>query len=325
MKFATSALLGLLGGLGLVSLTSFALLRSPAYKTRGLPTEHLAHGAGEWKVIASPPAEPASLVALPGNELAALRYGDQAEVLSPSTLTWTTKAVTVEAPLAFPSGGPTHIFWSPLSPTEALAAYYDDVATGAKSDKCQLYLEPKHERLPVLPPPCERASGATRLTRGAILALAWSAGDQQTRGMLLEPGAQAWKDAGVLPEDGNGELVSGAGDRALYAGFGKRVVLFEDGAWKALPKNVEPRYAYKFALADDGAVLITGGQQDEAAGKTVLVGLLPLLALGGLLSLAIVARVKWKASVGGMVAGFAVSLLLAAIAFVAMLPLFAWH
>ena len=62
----------------------------------------------------------------------------------------------------------------------------------------------------------------------------------------------------------------------------------------------------KFLLS---AVLITGGQKDEAKATSLAFGLLPLLSLCALFALLYVAVVKWQASVAGVALGWHVDVL----------------
>lgn len=328
MKFGLSAVYGLVAGLAMVGLSAFALLRpavTNTYKTTGLPAEYLAPGAARWRVVPEPPLADARLFALPGGKFAAWSGGDRVAVLDPASLTWTMKDQPVEPPPETPPSGATPIFWTPVSKGSALAAWYDDVSTGEARDHCQLYFEPAHTPLPKLPPACEKAINGAQLTHGAVLALAWDRAANRTRTYRLEPGAQAWTELGSPPEDVSGPLVPGEADRALYGNASIASALFENGAWRLLPKNEAPRYGYSSALADDGGVLVVGGQQDEAAGKTAAFALLPFLGFGLLLALAVVAKVKWKASLPGMATGCGVALLLAVAAFLLLLPSLAWH
>jgi hypothetical protein len=329
MKFFASLGGGLAGFLSLVVLTSFALLRpslSKTEKTSGLPTEYWAHGAAEWKVVPAPSGTVVGLAPVPPNRIAALRgYGDPA-VFDPAKGAWADEKVEVETPLSRPQGGPTSSFWSASSPSEALAAYHDDYATGAESDECQVYVEPAHQPLPPFPAGvCERAQWGARLSTGAVLALVFDAPKKVTRAFLLEVGQTTWAPLGEVSDEARGDLRAGAGGRALIAGFGERIALFEGKAFTQLPKNVESRYGYQWALADDGSVLITGGQQDENKVKSLAFGSLPFCWFAVLIALAVVSKVKWKASLGGMMAGVGLGMVLTLVAALLILPMFAWH
>ncbi len=326
MKFLGSAVAGLLGGVALLLLTVFTLLRPviwPGYQS-GLPAEYLAPDAPKWRPVPNPPTKPQRLIALPGGRFAATLDAKQALVFDPATATWTLQPIAIEPWLGQAArGGPAPTFWAPVSATEALAAYFDPL-TGTATRPCQVFLEPAHAPLPPLQA-CDSASAGTRLSSGAALVVGWDGAAKVTRSFLLGPGATTWTNLGPMPDVGNGQLLAGAGERAVFGGTGERLALYADGAWKRLPGNVEPRYASLFALADDGAVLVVGGQQNEAGGKSTGFALLPFVALAGLIALAIVGKVRWKASAGGMAAGCLAALVLGGLALLLLLPMFAWH
>jgi hypothetical protein len=245
------------------------------------------------------------------------------EALAPGATAWTIvpasrweDAASVADGLAVPRELRYEVaHWVPTSDHSALAVFHHD--------RCLILVMPERTPLPALPatPGTCHSVDVAAFDDGTVVAMQHT---MSTTMLVLAPSATEWTPAPSPPVGLGGHLVA-TGDRLAYGGDGRRLAVYEAGAWRELPAHVVSRYAFQTRLLADGTVLVAGGAVDEPAAVGIAFDLLPLAALGVLLVLLRLAWRRWPTHAVPAAIGFVLCLLLAGVAFLGLLPQLAWR
>ncbi|MBK8241055.1 MAG: hypothetical protein IPK74_36525 [Deltaproteobacteria bacterium] len=205
--------------------------------------------------------------------------------------------------------------WLPLTEHQALGVPFD-------AAPCQISIEPEHRPAPRLPSDCVSIDTMARLSSGEVLVIGQRAGT--TAAWRLDARGGAWQELPPPPGSARGMLVATSEAGALFGGYGERIARFDGTGWSELPPVPGGRYGFRMRVDDDGTIALVGGQRDEAPARAVLFSLLPLVVIGAVGSVAVVAKRRGAPMVLALV-GFMAVVVVSALGFLAMLPSLAWH